>query len=85
MKRRVPNGTHGGGGNEVSTGTAALCGSCKNFSLTGRGANSTAKDALRQIEEKGYHVSYEADSRRVVKVGVVFDTEKRTLGDWLVC
>ncbi|MDR0684192.1 MAG: PD-(D/E)XK nuclease domain-containing protein [Spirochaetaceae bacterium] len=45
----------------------------------------TAEDALRQIEEKGYHVPYEADSRRVVKVGVVFDTEKRTLGDWLVC
>jgi hypothetical protein len=45
--------------------------------LTGRGANSTAEDALRQIEEKGYHVPYE-------KVGVVFDTEKRTLKDWLV-
>jgi hypothetical protein len=51
------------------------------FKLDGAG---TAEDALKQIEEKGYHVPYEADSRRVVKVGVVFDTEKRTLKDWLV-
>ena len=51
------------------------------FKLDGAG---TAEDALKQIEDKGYHVPYEADGRRVVKVGVVFDTEKRTLKDWLV-
>jgi hypothetical protein len=45
----------------------------------------TAEDALKQIEEKGYLVPYSAEGRRLVKAGVVFDTKKRTLGEWRVC
>ncbi|MDR1230753.1 MAG: PD-(D/E)XK nuclease domain-containing protein, partial [Spirochaetaceae bacterium] len=45
----------------------------------------TAEDALKQIDEKGYLVPYAADGRRLVKIGAVFDTGKRTLGEWLVC
>jgi hypothetical protein len=51
------------------------------FKLDGKG---TAEDALKQIDDKGYMVPYEASGKRLVKAGVVFDTESRTLGDWLV-
>ena len=44
--------------------------------------SGTAADALKQIDEKGYLIPYSADGRRLVKVGVVFDTEKRTIGEW---
>jgi hypothetical protein len=42
----------------------------------------TADEALSQIEEKGYAAPYAADSRRIVRVGVSFDSEKRILKDW---
>jgi hypothetical protein len=45
----------------------------------------TVEDALKQIDEKGYLLPYTADGRKLVKVGVVFDTKKRTLGEWRVC
>jgi hypothetical protein len=45
----------------------------------------TAEDALKQIDEMGYLVPYAADGRRLVKIGVVFDAVKRTLGEWLIC
>jgi hypothetical protein len=51
------------------------------FKLDGKG---TAGDALKQIDDKGYMVPYEASGKRLVKAGVVFDTESRTLGDWIV-
>jgi DNA-binding PadR family transcriptional regulator len=41
----------------------------------------TVEDALKQIDEKGYLVSYTADGRKLVKVGVVFNAKKRTLGE----
>jgi hypothetical protein len=44
----------------------------------------TADDALKQIDDKGYLIPYTADGRKLVKVGVVFDTAKRTLGEWRV-
>jgi hypothetical protein len=42
----------------------------------------TVEDALKQIDGKGYLIPYIADGRKLVKVGVVFDTEKRTIRDW---
>jgi hypothetical protein len=42
----------------------------------------TAEDALKQIEEKGYALPYQGGGRRVVKVGVVFDTEMRNIKEW---
>ena len=44
----------------------------------------TAAAALKQIDEQGYLIPYEADGRRLVKVGVQFDKKKRNLGRWLV-
>jgi hypothetical protein len=44
----------------------------------------TAAAALRQIDETGYLLPYEADGRKLVKVGVQFDKKKRNLGRWLV-
>jgi hypothetical protein len=50
------------------------------------GTGGSAEEALRQIEEKGYLIPYgAADGKRLVKAGVVFDTETRTLGEWRVC
>jgi hypothetical protein len=51
------------------------------FKLTG----GTVEEALRQIEEKGYAKKYEdnpEEKRKIVKLGVVFDPEKRELKEW---
>lgn len=44
----------------------------------------TANEALSQINSKDYALPYFTDSRKVVKVGVAFDTDKLTIKDWLV-
>lgn len=46
--------------------------------------DGSAEAALKQIDEKGYLLPYTADGRRLVKVGVSFDKEKRNLGEWLI-
>jgi hypothetical protein len=46
--------------------------------------NGTVEDALKQIDDKGYLIPYSAGGRALVKVGVVFDTDARTLGDWRI-
>lgn len=46
--------------------------------------DGSAQAAINQIEEKGYLVPYSADGRRLFKIGVNYDSEKRTLGDWIV-
>lgn len=46
--------------------------------------NGTAEDALKQIHEKGYLLPYTVDGRKLVKVGVSFDAEKRNIGNWLI-
>ena len=44
--------------------------------------NGTAKDALHQIDERGYASPYETDGRRLVKVGISFSMESRTVEEW---
>jgi hypothetical protein len=44
--------------------------------------NGTAEDALKQIDDRGYLIPYSAGGRALVKAGVVFDTDARTLGEW---
>ncbi|MDE5877147.1 MAG: ATP-binding protein [Muribaculaceae bacterium] len=44
----------------------------------------TAKKALRQIEDKGYTIPYEAGDREVIRIGAVFSPRTRTLRDWKV-
>ncbi|MBQ7497031.1 MAG: ATP-binding protein [Selenomonas sp.] len=46
--------------------------------------DKSAKEALEQIEDKGYAEPYRADARQVFKIGVNFDSEKRNLTEWLV-
>jgi hypothetical protein len=45
--------------------------------------DSTPEVALRQIEEKGYARPYLTDGREIVKLGVNFLSNTRTLGEWL--
>ena len=44
--------------------------------------DGTADEALAQIEEKGYARPYEADSRKLFKVGTVFSSETGTISDF---
>ena len=46
--------------------------------------NDSAEAALRQIDEKGYLLPYQADGRKVVKVGVAFEKEERNIGEWVI-
>lgn len=43
-----------------------------------------AKNALAQINEKGYATPYLTDGRKVVKVGVRFNPEKHTVDEWVI-
>ena len=45
--------------------------------------NGTAQEALDQINGKGYYLPYETEGRQVVKVGVQFDRETMTVGEYL--
>jgi hypothetical protein len=43
---------------------------------------ATAKQALEQIEDKGYLIPYRSDNRKLVKIGAAFDREKGLLTEW---
>lgn len=45
--------------------------------------NGTAEEAIRQIDEKGYLIPYQADGRELVKVGVEFSAIERNISRWL--
>ena len=44
----------------------------------------TAAEALKQIDDKAYAVPFSADSRKLYKIGVAFDSESRMLTGWEV-
>lgn len=46
--------------------------------------NGTAQEALGQINGKGYFLPYETEGRKVFKVGVQFDREMMSIGEWVV-
>ena len=46
--------------------------------------DKSAKEALEQIEAKGYAAPYGADKRQLFKIGMSFDSESRSLSEWLV-
>ena len=46
--------------------------------------NGTADEALAQINEKGYALPFERDSRRLYKIGINFSPETRNLDRWVV-
>ena len=53
-------------------------------------ASATAEDALKQIDDKGYLIPYTATTaadgtpKKLFKIGVSFDAEKRTIGEWKI-
>ena len=46
--------------------------------------DGTTEAALKQIEEKGYARPYEADARKLYRIGVNFSSETGTIDDWQV-
>lgn len=46
--------------------------------------DGTPEEALEQIDSKQYAIPYQADGRRVVKIGVNFDSATRTIGGWKI-
>ena len=46
--------------------------------------DGSAEAALKQIDDKGYLVPYSASGKRLVKIGVNYDSAKRTLGGWIM-
>ncbi|MHB9292367.1 hypothetical protein Holit_01464 [Hollandina sp. SP2] len=50
---------------------------CFEFKMTG-----TAEEALEQIDRKEYLLPWQGSGKQLIKVGVVFDYEKRNIGFW---
>jgi hypothetical protein len=49
------------------------------FKMSGKGDADTA---LQQIDDNRYALPYAADRRAVIKIGVVFDPEKKNITEW---
>lgn len=46
--------------------------------------DKSAEEALKQIESKNYAKPFIADSRRVIKIGVNFDSATRNINEWKI-
>ena len=46
--------------------------------------DESAEKALAQIDEKGYATPYQNDGRPIVKIGVNFSSEERTIEGWKI-
>jgi len=46
--------------------------------------NGTAREALEQIESRGYAIRYSTEGKKVVKVGVSFSMESKTIEEWII-
>lgn len=46
--------------------------------------DKSADEALAQIDEKGYMLPYRADGKRLVKIGISFDSKQRTIAGWKI-
>lgn len=46
--------------------------------------NGSARSALDQINQKSYAVPYQTNDQRVVKAGIHFNTDTRTIDDWVI-
>lgn len=44
--------------------------------------DGSVDETLKQINDKGYLIPYSANGKQLVKVGVSFDKELRTIGEW---
>ena len=46
--------------------------------------NGTAQEAIDQINSKGYALPYQSEGKKVVKVGVQFDRDTMTVGEYII-
>ena len=46
--------------------------------------DGSAEEAIRQIDDKGYLIPYSADGKRLYKIGVNYDSQQRTIGEWII-
>ena len=46
--------------------------------------DKSADEALQQIDDKGYMLPYHKEGKRLVKIGISFDSKKRTLAEWKI-
>lgn len=46
--------------------------------------DGSAQQALEQIDNKGYAIQYQTDGRKVVKAGVSFSSESKTIDNWVI-
>jgi hypothetical protein len=44
--------------------------------------DKSAEEALKQIEDKDYATRYTKVNKKLIKIGVNFDSEKRQVGEW---
>ena len=44
----------------------------------------TAQEALNQINSKDYAIPYQAEGKPVVKIGIAFSQETKTVSDWII-
>jgi hypothetical protein len=52
---------------------------CFEFKLDG-----SAEEALRQIDSKNYLLSWDGGGKKLFKIGIDFDFEKRNIGEWKI-
>jgi hypothetical protein len=44
----------------------------------------TTQEALDQINSKDYAIPYQAEGKPVVKIGIAFSQETKTVSDWII-
>ena len=44
----------------------------------------TADEALAQIDSKDYAIPYQADGKPIIKIGIAFSQETKTVSDWKI-
>ena len=72
----------------ADNGAAVTC--CRATRVFEFKLDGTVEEALTQIDSKGYLIPYSVtkdkngNDKKLVKIGVSFDSEKRTLGEWKI-
>lgn len=46
--------------------------------------NGSAEDAMNQIDEKGYALPFQSDSRILFKIGISFSKVTRNIDRWII-
>ena len=46
--------------------------------------HGTAQDALDQIHSKDYAIPYQAEGKPVIRIGIAFSQETKTVSDWMI-